>query len=100
MESVKEDYRSMKKAILVFHSLDQLAFKDEALALLTTNNSFTFYRSWLVNEANYVQTSYHELRKFKLGPISQINVDLDKDAEHLKYHLDFNQRRWNRICGN
>ena len=53
-----------EKAILVFHSLDQLAFKDEALALLTMNNSFTFYRSWLVNRANYVQTSYHELRKF------------------------------------
>ena len=32
-----------EKAILIFHSLDQLAFKDKALALLTTNNSFTFY---------------------------------------------------------
>ena len=83
MESAKEDNWSMKKQYL-FHSLDQLAFKDEALALLTMNNSFTFYRSWLVNGANYVQTSYHELRKFKLGPISKINVDLDKDAEHLK----------------
>ena len=45
-----------EKAILVFHSLDQLAFKDEALALMTTNNSFTFYKSWLVDGAAYVQT--------------------------------------------
>ena len=34
-----------EKVILVFHSLDQLAFKDKALALLTMSNSFTFYNS-------------------------------------------------------
>ena len=60
-----------EKAILVFHSLDQLAFKDKALALLTTNNSFTFYSSWTVDGAAYIQTCYHELKKFKLGPISK-----------------------------
>ena len=73
-----------EKAILVFHSLDQLAFKDEALALLTTNDSFIFYLSWLVHGPNYVQTVSHELRKFKLGPVANIAVDLDKDAEHLQ----------------
>ena len=73
-----------EKAILVFHSLDQLAFKDEALALLTTNNSFIFYSSWLVDGPNYVQTCFHELRKFKLGPVANIKVDLEKDAEHLQ----------------
>ena len=31
-----------EKAILVFHSLDQLAFKDEALALLTTEQFIHF----------------------------------------------------------
>ena len=78
-----------EKAILVFHSLDQLAFKDEALTLLTTNNSFTFYNSWLVDGAAYVATTYHELRKFKLGPISNINTDLEKNAEHLKLPPSF-----------
>ena len=73
-----------EKAILVFHSLDQLAFKDKPLALLTTNNSFTFFNSWVVDTAAYVQTCYHELKKLKLGPISNIKVDLDKNAEHLK----------------
>ena len=38
-----------EKAILVFHSLDQLAFKDKALAFLTMNNSLTFYSSWTVD---------------------------------------------------
>ena len=73
-----------EKAILVFHSLDQLAFKDQALSLLTTNNLFIFYVSWLVDRPNYVQTCFHELRKFKLGPVANINVDLDKDAAHLQ----------------
>ena len=73
-----------EKAILVFHSLDQLAFKDKALAFLTTNNSFTFYSSWTVDGAAYIQTCYHELKKFKLGPISKLDIDVDKDAEHLQ----------------
>ena len=72
-----------EKAILVFHSLDQLAFKDKALALLTTSNSFTFYSSWIVDGAAYIETCYHELRKFKIGPITKIDKDKDKNEEHL-----------------
>ena len=34
-----------EKAVLVFHSLEQLVLKQTALAMLTTNNSFTFYKS-------------------------------------------------------
>ena len=55
-EESKGSQLEHEKAILVFHSLDQLAFKDEALALMTMNNSFTFYNSWLVDGAAYVQT--------------------------------------------
>ena len=78
-----------EKAILVFHSLDQLAFKDKALALLTTSDSFTFYSSWIVDGAAYIQTCYHELRKFKIGPITKIDEDEDKNAEHWKLPLTF-----------
>ena len=78
-----------EKAILVFHSLDQLAFKDKALALLTTSNSFTFYSSWIVDGAAYIQTCYHELRKFKIGPITKLDEDEDKNAELLKLPLTF-----------
>ena len=73
-----------EKAILVFHSLDQLAFKDEALALLTMNNSYTFYSSWIVDGAGYIQTTYHELRKFKLGPVSKLDVGPGAKQEHLQ----------------
>ena len=78
-----------EKAILVFHSLDQLAFKGEALALLTMNNSFTFYSSWIVDGAGYIQTTYHELKKFKLGPVSKIDVDPGANQEHLKVPPSF-----------
>ena len=73
-----------EKAKLIFHSLDQLAFKDKALVLLTMNNLFTFYTSWIVDGAVYIQTCYHELRKFKLGPITKLDKDNDKNAEHLQ----------------
>ena len=73
-----------EKAILIFHSLDQLAFKDKALALLTMNNLFTFYNSWIVDGAVYIQPCYHELRKFKLGPITKLDEEDDKNAEHLQ----------------
>ena len=85
----KEMQADHEKAILVFHSLDQLAFKNVTLALLTTNNSFTFFQSWIVHGAGYIQTTYYELKKFKLGPITDINTDLDKDAEHLQEPPDF-----------
>ena len=34
--------------------------------------------------AAYIQTCYHELRKFKLGPTTKLDEDDDKDAEHLQ----------------
>ena len=47
-----------EKAVLVLHSLEQLAVKDTALAMLTTNNSFVFYRSKLLTGLQTVQTKY------------------------------------------
>ena len=82
-----------EKAMLVFHSLDQLAFKNEALALLTMNNSFTFYTSWLVDGAGYIQMTYHELKKFKLGPVSNINIDPGKNEKHLQLPPTFSMDR-------
>ena len=40
-------------------------------------------RQW-GNGAAYIQTCYHELRKFKIGPITKIDEDEDKNAEHLQ----------------
>ena len=49
-----------EKAVLVLHSLEQLALKETALAMLTTNNCFTFYRSKLAHGPATVQTKYDE----------------------------------------
>ena len=48
------------------------------------NNLFTFYTSWIVDGAGYIQTTYHELKKFKLGPVSKINVDPGENEKYLK----------------
>ena len=73
-----------EKAVLVLHSLEQLALKQTALAMLTTNNSFTFYKSKLVHETKTVQTKYDESNKFDLGPITDIGTDAGSDLEELE----------------
>ena len=63
-------------AILVLHSLDQLAMKDSALALLTTNFGFTYYKSTLMNgESKTVRTVYQESERFDLGPVAELATD-------------------------
>ena len=73
-----------EKAVLVFHSLEQLALKQTALAMLTTNNSFTFYKSKLVHEMKTVQTKYDESNKFALGPITDTETDDGSALEELQ----------------
>ena len=64
-------------AILVLHSLDQLAMKDSALALLTTNFGFTYYKSTLVNgESKTVHTVYQESERINLGPVADLSTDM------------------------
>ena len=73
-----------EKAVLVLHSLEQLALKESALAMLTTNNCFTFYRSKLVHGSKTVQTKYDESNKFDLEPITDIGTDTGSDLEELE----------------
>ena len=73
-----------EKAVLVLHSLEQLALKESALAMLMTNNCFTFYRSKLVHGSKTVQTKYDESNKFDLGPITDIETDTGSDLEELE----------------
>ena len=64
-----------EKGVLVLHTLDQLALKDTALAVLTTNNGFAFYKSWLEPETKLVKTEFDESGKFSLGPVYDIQTD-------------------------
>ena len=61
-----------KKGVLVLHTLNQLALKDTALAVLTTNSTFTFYKSSLEPATKRVKTEYDESGKFSLGPVYDI----------------------------
>ena len=64
------------KAILVRHLLDQLVLKDSALAMLTTNNGFTFFKLRLSqDESKTVETFYESSNKYELGPVSDITTD-------------------------
>ena len=64
-----------EKGVLVLHTLDQLALKDTALAVLTTNNGFAFYKSWLEPQTKLVKTQFDESGKFSLGPVYDIEND-------------------------
>ena len=57
------------------HTLDQLALKDTALAILTTNNGFAFYKSCLDPDRKSVRTVFDESRKFSLGPVYDITTN-------------------------
>ena len=72
-----------EKGVLVLHSLEQLALKESALAMLTTNDCFTFYRSKLVRGSKTVQTKYDESNKFDLGPITDIGTDTGSDLRRI-----------------
>ena len=70
-----------EKGVLVLHTLDQLAPKDTALAVLMTNNSFAFYKSQLEPDTKMVRTEYDESGKFDLGPVYDIKKDYGCDLE-------------------
>ena len=69
--------------ILVLHAAQQLAFKNEGLAMLTTNKSFTFYHLTKDISTHHIKVTYHELPKFVLEPITDLNVDFDRDIVEL-----------------
>ena len=64
-----------EKCVLVLHTLDQLALKNSALGVLTTNNTFAFYKSSLEPATHRVKTEYDESGKFSLGPVYDIAND-------------------------
>ena len=73
-----------EKAVLVLHSLEQLALKETALGMLTTNNSFILYRSKILSGPRTIQTKYDESNKYDLGPISDIANDAGADIPGLE----------------
>ena len=71
-------------SVLVLHSANQLAYKDTALAILSTNTCFRFF-SYRKNIAGgKVITSGCETKKFKLCSVTDISVDSDEGTEWLR----------------
>ena len=64
-----------EKCVLVLHTLDQLALKKSTLGVLTTNNTFAFYKSSLEPATHRVKTEYDKSGKFSLGPVYDIEND-------------------------
>ena len=70
-------------SVLVLHAAQQLAYKEEGLAMLTTNSSFTFYHFTKDLSTHPIKGTYHELPKFVLEAVTDINVDLDRHMVEL-----------------
>ena len=67
--------------VLVLHSLDQLAYKNEALGLLTTSQQFTLYLSEKKQHSGRISTTYYDLASYYLGPVTDLTQDLDKNDD-------------------
>ena len=80
----KLNTKTEDESVLVLHSANQLAYKDTALAILSTNTCFQFFSSRKNIAGGMVLTSVCETKKFKLGSITDISVDSDEGTEWLR----------------
>ena len=71
------------ESVLVLYSANQLAYKDTALGILSTNTCFQFFSSRKNIAGGKVLTRVCETKKFKLGSITDISVDSDGGTEWL-----------------
>ena len=76
----KDTAGDAKKAVLVLHSLDQLAYKDCAHSMITTNNSFTLVQASKNMSTNRIETHLMEMPKYHLGGVKSLNPDDDPES--------------------
>ena len=69
--------------VLVLHSLEQLAYKDEAVALLTTSRGMTMYESMKDKDTKHIKMKYNRLPSYSLGLVSDLTSDIDKDTSDI-----------------
>lgn len=70
--------------VLVLHSLEQLAYKDEAVALLTTSRNMTMYVSTKDYDTMRIRTVYYRLPNYYLGPVTDIVNDIETNNEEIR----------------
>ena len=76
----KDTAGNVQKAVLVPHSLDQLAYKDCAHSMITTNNSFTLVQASKNMSMNRIETHLMEMLKYHLGGVKNLNPDDDPES--------------------
>ena len=76
----KDTAGNAQKAVLVLHSLNQLAYKDCAHSMITTNNSFTLVQASKNMSMNRIETHLMEMPKYHLGGVKSLNPDDDPES--------------------
>ena len=69
-------------AVLVLHSLDQLAYKEVAHFMMTTNNSFTIVQASKNMLTSRIETRLTEMPKFKFGAVKSLDPKDDPEAKN------------------
>ena len=77
----KDKVTEADKAVLVLHSLDQLAYKECAHSLLTTSNSFTLVLACKNMLTNRIETYFMEMPKYKFRAVKSLKAEDDPEAK-------------------
>ena len=79
----KPKAKSAASSVLVLHSVEQLAYKNTALSMLTTNESITFFEAMKDVPTNRIHVTFDEGEKYDLEPVVDMNQDLDSTLPYL-----------------
>ena len=79
----KPKAKSAASSVLVLHSVEQLAYKNTALSMLTTNDSITFFEAVKDVPTNRICVTFDEGEKYDLEPVVDMNQDLDSTLPYL-----------------
>ena len=78
----KDKAGDAEMAVLVLHSLDQLAYKEAAHSMMTTNNSFTIVQASKNMLTSRIETRLTEMPKFKFGTVKSLDPKDDPEAKN------------------
>ena len=78
----KEKGGDAEKGMLTLHSLDQLACKEVAHSMLTSNHSFTLIKCQKNMDTGRIEMHQMKIPKYRLGVVTSIDPKDDTDACH------------------
>ena len=67
-------------AVIVMHSLEQLAYRDEAIAVMTSSTQISLYVSKKNETRKTIKTLYVDFPEYKLGGLPDLSQDDDDEA--------------------